>query len=199
MGAHHSGVVRKKMAGFEAGGIVAGGAQQAAAAQSKGPIQIKNSGLIPGATHGRADSLVVSLPADSYIFPADVVSALGDGNSEAGGRTIDAMIGQRGGGPQAQPPGPAGPAMPPQGPAGGIVPPQAGPMPMRAGGGKAAPQTGKPVTIRISGGEYAMMPSDVALMGQGDLEHGHDVLVKFTEQVRQNYAKKVKNLPSPKE
>jgi hypothetical protein len=41
-------------------------------------------GAVAGATPGRADALKVRVPAGSYVVPADVVAALGEGNSAAG-------------------------------------------------------------------------------------------------------------------
>lgn len=41
-------------------------------------------GAVRGKTTGRSDKLAVSVPPGSYVIPADVVAALGDGNSEAG-------------------------------------------------------------------------------------------------------------------
>jgi len=41
-------------------------------------------GAVAGKTGGRADALDVSVPAGSYVIPADVVAALGEGNSAAG-------------------------------------------------------------------------------------------------------------------
>lgn len=41
-------------------------------------------GAVAGVTPGRADALKVSVPAGSYVVPADVVAALGEGNSAAG-------------------------------------------------------------------------------------------------------------------
>lgn len=42
------------------------------------------TGAVRGKTTGRSDKLAVSVPPGSYVIPADVVAALGDGNSEAG-------------------------------------------------------------------------------------------------------------------
>lgn len=42
------------------------------------------SGAIRGASGGRADDVRASLAEGSYVVPADVVAALGDGNSDAG-------------------------------------------------------------------------------------------------------------------
>jgi len=41
-------------------------------------------GAVSGKTPGRADALKVRVPAGSYVIPADVVAALGEGNSAAG-------------------------------------------------------------------------------------------------------------------
>ncbi len=41
-------------------------------------------GLVPGATPGRADALDVEVPNGAYVLPADVVSAMGEGNTAAG-------------------------------------------------------------------------------------------------------------------
>jgi hypothetical protein len=41
-------------------------------------------GAVMGRTGGRADALQVSVPAGAYVVPADVVAALGEGNSAAG-------------------------------------------------------------------------------------------------------------------
>ena len=41
-------------------------------------------GALKGATGGRADVLPVDVPDGAYVIPADVVSALGDGNTAAG-------------------------------------------------------------------------------------------------------------------
>jgi hypothetical protein len=45
---------------------------------------VKHVGALDGATPGRADALNTQVPDGCYIIPADVVSALGDGNTAAG-------------------------------------------------------------------------------------------------------------------
>ena len=49
-------------------------------------------GLIEDPTPGRTDRLPTDMPADSYVIPADIVSALGQGNTLAGGKILDAMF-----------------------------------------------------------------------------------------------------------
>jgi len=44
-----------------------------------------------GAAGGQADTIPAKLSSGEYVMDADVVSALGDGNNEAGARKLDAM------------------------------------------------------------------------------------------------------------
>ena len=46
------------------------------------------SGALTGKGGGRADTRPVSVPDGSYVIPADVVSALGQGNSAAGQKKL---------------------------------------------------------------------------------------------------------------
>lgn len=54
---------------------------------------ITQSGLIGGMTPGRADMVQASLEPNGYIIPADVVSAMGDGNTQAGALQLASMFG----------------------------------------------------------------------------------------------------------
>ena len=49
-------------------------------------------GALKGATGGRADALPVDVPDGAYVIPADVVSALGDGNTQAGFEHLNRMF-----------------------------------------------------------------------------------------------------------
>ncbi len=62
---------------YAAGGAVPGAGEE-------GPP----SGLFAGGTPGRADLVDAELPENSYVIPADIVSGLGDGNSEAGALSL---------------------------------------------------------------------------------------------------------------
>ena len=42
---------------------------------------------------GRTDHLPISVPSGSYVIPADIVSALGEGNTMAGFRDLNDMFG----------------------------------------------------------------------------------------------------------
>lgn len=123
-------------------------------------------GLVPGPTGGRADALNFSVPTGAYVLPADVVSAIGDGNTQSGGRILDQMLNARAGAQQ---------------------------QPGFAAGGRPA----VPVPVKLSGGEYLVSPSQVAQIGGGDIEHGHDILDKFVKQTRATHIKTLKTLPGP--
>lgn len=45
---------------------------------------------------GRTDLMEISVPADAYVLPADVVSALGEGNTLAGVKVLDELFGEAG-------------------------------------------------------------------------------------------------------
>lgn len=49
-------------------------------------------GLLGGNTGGRTDVLPLSVPAGSYVVPADVVSGMGEGNTNAGANVLDKMM-----------------------------------------------------------------------------------------------------------
>jgi hypothetical protein len=51
------------------------------------------TGGIRGKTGGREDALPVDVPAGAYVIPADVVAALGGGNTEAGMHALDKKFG----------------------------------------------------------------------------------------------------------
>lgn len=55
-------------------------------------------GMIKSSVPGRTDQLPVAVPRDSYIVPADVVSGLGQGNSDAGADILEQILEQKLGG-----------------------------------------------------------------------------------------------------
>lgn len=51
----------------------------------------KHAGLIPGDDDGQEDSIEAMLSPGEYVIDAEIVSALGDGNTEAGAKKLDEM------------------------------------------------------------------------------------------------------------
>lgn len=49
-------------------------------------------GLIQSKVPGRTDQLPLKVGADSYIVPADIVSGMGQGNTDAGARMLDELL-----------------------------------------------------------------------------------------------------------
>lgn len=78
-------------------------------------------GALKSHVAGRTDHLPIDVPAESFVVPADVVSGLGEGNTENGLHILDKMFG--GQAPVARKDGGAVPIMA----AGGeyVVPPEA--------------------------------------------------------------------------
>lgn len=52
-----------------------------------------HAGVFPSAVPGRTDRLPVTVGTGAYILPADVVSALGEGNTLAGVKALEGVIG----------------------------------------------------------------------------------------------------------
>lgn len=57
-------------------------------------------GIVTGPLHsdvpGRTDALPIDVPEGSYVIPADVVSALGQGNTAAGQKAVSALTKRKG-------------------------------------------------------------------------------------------------------
>lgn len=60
-------------------------------------LEIARVGPLHGATPGRSDVLKISVPGESFVIPADAVSALGDGNTQAGQAQLERMFPSGGG------------------------------------------------------------------------------------------------------
>lgn len=174
-------------------------------------------GLIHSTVPGRTDKLNLSVPEDSYILPADIVSALGEGNTFAGAATLDRVFSGQPYGAKGGPygahleeltrhghgaPGPSGPPAPPPGPNEGNAAPtpphfwnqtrETSPEHFAKGGATAM------VPVVVAGGEYAVPPKIVARLRGGDMDAGHEALDNFVRGVRAELAKVSQKLPGPK-
>jgi hypothetical protein len=122
------------------------------------------------------------VPSGAYVIPADIISAMGQGNTIAGFKVAKSIFSQPfyadkapGGEPYEQ-----------------TVEPYHQPMP-RARGGRS-----NEVPIIAAGGEHVISPNDVVKIGQGSLEHGHDILDEFVKRMRARTVDTLKKLPGPK-
>ena len=128
-------------------------------------------GAIKAKIPGRTDRLNVHVYGGSYVIPADIVSGLGEGNTDAGFVVLDKMFADRrrsqGGGLGRY----------------GLV------------GHYHEPPSLVPVIV--AGGEYILTPEQVALAGNGDMDKGHRILDKFVVDQRNMLRKKLSKLPGP--
>jgi hypothetical protein len=118
---------------------------------------------------GRTDTEEMAVPDGSYVLSADVVSHLGENNSEAGLKHAQKIFGE--GGHYDEPE-------------------------HRATGGPAK-SDGKPVDCVTAGGEFVISPRVVKNIGGGDIEWGHKLLDRFSMNVRKDHIRTLASLPPP--
>lgn len=159
----------------------------AAALSTARKARASGGGVHTGAIHssvaGRTDHLPMHVPSGAYVLPADIVSAMGEGNTVAGfkiakklprlfathDRTKGTPYGARG------------------------LPYDAVPPPHKAAGGSTSA-----VPIVAAGGELVYSPEEVAMIGGGDLDTGHAILDQFVKQFRAATVKTLSKLPGPR-
>jgi hypothetical protein len=144
----------------------------------KPPMKV-HTGPIHSAVAGRTDHLPTHVPSGSYVLPADIVSAHGEGNTMAGFKNIRRMFSGA----------PYGGGAAPYGQSEGVY----GQMPGKADGGSV-----EGVPCVLAGGEYVLAPHEVAWAGDGDMATGHKVLDDYVKQYRGRTIKTLTNLPGPR-
>lgn len=152
------------------------------------------SGMIKSDIPGRTDKIPMSVPPGSYILPADIPSALGQGNTMAGEKILGNMF-------------KSGPYSPSATQAtSGKLPkaksamPKISAMPRMRKAALGGEQTGNDPDIPIiaAGGEVVLYPDQVLHAGHGNMEAGHRVLDKFVLGVRKKNIQTLRNLKGPK-
>jgi len=154
---------------------------------SGGPSMKVHTGPIHSAVAGRTDHLPMHVPSGSYVIPADIISAMGEGNTMAGFKVAQQIF----------EPAPEQRGMPGMGiPSAEGLPgqPALPEMPKKARGGAM----GDTVPIVAAGGEYVIHPDDVQRIGSGDMDHGHRVLDAFVKGMRAKLVRTLVKLPGPK-
>ena len=155
-------------------------------------------GAIRSSVAGRTDHLPIHVPSGAYVIPADIISGMGEGNTDAGFKVAKSIFSQPmyGAGAKA--------------PAYGAAPtpyaenpnmayeqkldaPYGMDMPAKAAGGEA-----DAAPIVAAGGEYVIHPEDVRRLGGGDLDAGHRELDRFVKMYRKHLIDTLKKLPGPK-
>jgi hypothetical protein len=166
-----------------AGNFAKGGIAHVPRPQMPKPVHV---GMINSAVPGRTDQLPLTVPKDSFVIPADVVSGVGQGNTHGGAKIINEMLNphrmkMRVMGQHHRPPIVFG----------------KNPAPL-ASGGSADGNSGDPVDIIAAGGEMVVPPEDVMAVGGGDMNEGHRNLGRWVQSARKQIAQRMMRLPGPK-
>jgi hypothetical protein len=140
-----------------------------------------HTGPIHSAVAGRTDHLKMHVPSGSYVLPADIVSAHGEGSTIAGFKAMRRTFGGMPYGGGATPYGQSG------GPYGEHL---------ATGGDAGGDDEGVPIVA--AGGEYVLSPDQVRFAGGGDMDVGHRVLDDFVKQSRAELIKTLQKLPGPR-
>jgi hypothetical protein len=130
-------------------------------------------GPLKAAIPGRTDRMPIHVTSGSYVLPADIVSGLAEGNTEAGYEIIKKMIEEA----KAK---------------GGSVG-----LTKKYGLHGHYHQPRSKVACLVAGGEYILSPEEVEAFGDGDLDAGHKVLDNFVKSQRKKTIKTLKKLPGP--
>lgn len=165
------------------GGGTAGGSMKRGGSIAKGSsTKVKpHVGPIHSPVAGRTDHLPMHVKSGSYVIPADIISAMGEGNTMAGFKNAKMLFGgqvYKSSGPDVTAGSPYGAELP------------------KAAGGPAT--DGELVPIIAAGGEYVIGPENVMVIGGGDLDHGHKILDSFVKKMRAKTISTLKKLPGPK-
>lgn len=142
------------------------------------------TGYLHGSTSGRADHILTTAPAGSYVVPADVISGLGEGNSLAGAAVMQRILAT----------GPGGTPLPHAGARSTMPRPPAAPQVAKGG---TVPGGDKPTPVALSHGEFVISPEHVAHWGEGDLSRGHRIFDTFVLEMRKQLIKTLQKLPGP--
>lgn len=140
-------------------------------------------GPIHSSVAGRTDHLPMHVSSGSYVIPADIISAMGEGNSMAGFKVAKSIFAI---------PGPYGKETGSM-PYGGGDMPYGQPSPRRAEGGEV-----DAVPIVAAGGEYVISPEEVSRIGGGSIDDGHKILDAFVKKMRKKTIRTLQSLPGPK-
>lgn len=167
----------------DGGGTMGGGDFKRGGTPTKGSAKkVKpHVGPIHSPVAGRTDHLPMHVKSGSYVIPADIISAMGEGNTMAGFKNAKMLFGgqvYKSSGPDVTAGSPYGAELP------------------KAAGGPAT--DGELVPIIAAGGEYVIGPENVMVIGGGDLDHGHKILDSFVKKMRAKTISTLKKLPGPK-
>lgn len=151
--------------------------------------QARGSGMLKSTIPGRTDKIPLKVGGGSYVLPADIPSALGQGNTMAGSTILDKMF-QRGPYGMNLPRARAGQST--------KMSRMSSLTKTRSRLGFAEGGPAPEVPIIAAGGEYILSPDQVLHVGGGDMKRGHDILDQFVLSVRKEHINTLKGLKPPK-
>jgi len=185
-GAPAQGVMPDAMMGAQ-GGMPAGmpGVRGLATGGIASPPPKLFHGPIVSAVPGRTDKHLTNVPSGSFVIPADIVSGHGQGNTLAGMNTLQKMfkMGQH----AALPKAPGTPSV----------------MKKLAQGGGTSAHVGKPVPVKLAGGEIVVPPDNAHETMQRvtgkklTLDQAHAALDAWVINERKKLRKTLAKLPGP--
>lgn len=127
------------------------------------------TGALRGTGSGRADNVMLNVRSGSHVIPADVVSAIGKGNSLSGHSLLEKAF-----------PGSSSRSLRGK---------RLSKMAMKSGG---------TVPVAASDGEFIVSPEDVSDVGNGDAKVGHSLLNQFIKDIRDRTVNSIINMGEPK-
>ena len=160
------------------------------------PVHKIHEGPIHSPVAGRTDHLPMNVKSGSYVIPADIIGAMGEGNTMAGFKIAKRMFSSKPYMEHGAMPYGAGATSYKPSYVSGAAPygASSGPYGSKLATGGSAPA----VEIVAAGGEYVIDPEDVTRLGEGDIDHGHEILDHFVTGYRKKTIDTLKKLPGPK-
>ena len=153
-----------------------------------------HAGPISSGVSGRTDHLPMNVKSGSHVLPADVIAALGEGNTVSGfkvARDLFAVPNRMKGLPYNAKGLPYGATTPSKAADGGR---QDGDEPFNIPKAKNVP-------IIAAGGEHVVTPEEVEYVakrhGSDDRDDGHAIIDEFIKQIRKKHIETLKKLPGP--
>lgn len=150
-------------------------------------VGLARQGMIKSSVPGRTDKLNMNVPSGSYVIPADIPSAIGQGNSIAGGQILDKMFNK----------GPYGMNLP-RAKSGTRIGQRRSSLSKAKMGFAEGGEVGQATPIVAAGMEYLVHPETILELGGGNIDAGHEILDAFVKQVRSKHISTLKGLKPPK-
>lgn len=156
--------------------------------QERNEARSMTRGPILSAVPGRTDAHYTHVPSGSFVIPADIVSAHGEGNTIAGANALSKLFKM----------GPYGSSMPKLGGRSGMPrAPKLGKLHSGGGKGGTDKHVGTPVPVKLAGGEIVVPPENLMEVVHPHLKTAHEIMDKWVVNERKKLRKTLAKLPPP--